>query len=507
MRNEDGSDQSRCGADAISRRALLKGAAGALGATAMPRGASAAQARTQPAQTGAVEWVTTTHSAPWQKRTGLEAGPPGMPDVMVQADTPLQAIEGFGACFNELGWTSLSALLRGRPGRPCCASCSRRASAPNFTLCRMPVGANDFSRDWYSYDETDGDFALEHFSIANDLETLVPFIKAAPAHQPALKLWASPWSPPTWMKTNRHYAMAMPGPWQKGVENGLRPDQVGREGTDMFVQEERYLRAYASYFGRFVDEYRKQGIAIGMVMPQNEFNSAQVFPSCCWTAEGLARFIAHLGPEMAKRGVAVFFGTMERANEKLVDVSLQDPAVAPHVKGVGFQWAGKGAIAGIHRRYPELPLYQTEQECGDGRNDWRYCRYAWTLMKHYLRSGASAYLYWNISLKKGGVSRWGWAQNSLVTVDAGGQDVRVHARVLPDEAPERLRAARRAARRDRELDRLREPARVRQPRRQHRGRDPERHQRAACRCASWWAGRVVAPTLPADSFSTIVVRS
>ena len=161
-----------------------------------------------------------------------------------------------------------------------------------FTLCRMPVGANDFSRDWYSYDETDGDFALERFTIANDLETLVPFIKEALRQQPALKLWASPWSPPTWMKKNRHYAMALPGPWQKGVQNGLRPDQVGREGTDMFIQEERYLRAYASYFGRFVDEYRKQGIAIGMVMPQNEFNSAQVFPSCCWTAEGLARFIA-----------------------------------------------------------------------------------------------------------------------------------------------------------------------------------------------------------------------
>ena len=61
------------------------------------------------------------------------------------------------------------------------------------------------------------------------------------------------------MKRNRHYAMAMPAPWQKGVENGLRPEQVGREGTDMFVLEEPYLRAYASYFGRFVDEYRSRG--------------------------------------------------------------------------------------------------------------------------------------------------------------------------------------------------------------------------------------------------------
>ncbi len=218
-----------------------------------------------------------------------------------------------------------------------------------------------------------------------------------------------------------------------------------------------------------------------MVMPQNEFNSAQVFPSCCWTAGGLARFIGHLGPEMAKRGVAVFFGTMERANESLVDASLPDPAVAPHVKGVGFQWAGKGAIAGIHRRYPDLPLYQTEQECGDGRNDWRYCRYAWTLMKHYLRNGASAYLYWNIALKKGGVSRWGWAQNSLVTVDPGarrleavswsgyenqlafansdGSTVVVIQNDLAEPLPGRIRVG----------------------------------------------GSVVAPTLPADSFSTLVV--
>jgi glucosylceramidase len=399
----------------IGRRAVMKGAAALLVAPGFaPRSARAATPG------AGVDWYVTTAASPWQKRE-LAAEPGGGADVFVQADAPLQAIEGFGACFNELGWTSLSLLSPADRD-----SVLRELFAPGvgagFTLCRMPVGANDFSRDWYSYDEVDGDFALEHFSIANDLETLIPFVKEAQKHQPALRLWASPWSPPTWMKRNGHYAMALPAPWQKGVENGLRPDQAGREGTDMFITED--LRAYASYFGRFVDEYRKQGIAIGMVMPQNEFNSAQVFPSCCWTAEGLARFIGHLGPEMANRGVAVFFGTMERPNEELVDVSLRDPAVARHIKGVGFQWAGKGAIAGIHRRYPALPLYQTEQECGDGRNDWRYCRYAWTLVKHYLRNGASGYLYWNISLRKGGVSRWGWAQNSLVTVDP---DARTYA--------------------------------------------------------------------------------
>ena len=153
-------------------------------------------------------------------------------------------------------------------------------------------------------------------------------------------------------------------------------------------------------------------------MPQNEFNSAQIFPSCCWTSASLANFIGnYLGPAMQVQGVDIMFGTMERANESLVDTVLTDPVSGKYVKGVGFQWAGKGAIAGIHKRYPGLKLYQTEQECGDGKNDWKGAMYSWGLMRHFLDNGVSAYMYWNISLENGGISRWGWAQNSLVVVD------------------------------------------------------------------------------------------
>ena len=84
------------------------------------------------------------------------------------------------------------------------------------------------------------------------------------------------------------------------AENGLRPEQVGDEGTDMFILEEPYLRAYARYFGRFIDAYRELGIPIEMVMPQNEFNSPQIFPSCTWTPGGFTQFLRHLGPEMQR---------------------------------------------------------------------------------------------------------------------------------------------------------------------------------------------------------------
>jgi glucosylceramidase len=377
-----------------------------------------------------VEWVSTTQTEQWKTETELRTlETPGKVDVEVRTDKPLQTIEGFGSCFNELGWTSLSVLSANDR-----ESVLKELFAPgfgaDFTICRMPVGANDFSVNWYSYDETAEDFDMKNFSIADDMATLVPFIKSAQKYNPSLKLWASPWSPPTWMKYNKHYALkafpkTIPGNLNtddygidfRGRDNGLDPQQEGKEGTDMFIQEEKYFRSYALYFSKFIEAYRKQTIQIGMVMPQNEFNSAQVFPSCTWTAGGLAKFVSYLGPEMQKLSVNVFLGTVERPNEKLVDTIVNDVHCRSYIKGVGFQWAGKGAIAGIHERYPDLELYQTEQECGNGKNDWKYCKYTWGLMKHYLSNGANAYLYWNTSLKQGGISTWGWKQNSLVSVD------------------------------------------------------------------------------------------
>jgi glucosylceramidase len=372
------------------------------------------------AQSLSIKQVTTTEKEAWVT-TDFRAVPDSKADFTVELllNRPLQTMDGFGACFNELGWTALSSLSE--PDRQ---HILKELFAPgigaNFNMGRMPVGANDFSRNWYSYNEHEGDFKMQKFSIQNDLETLVPFIKNALKHNPKLSLWASPWSPPAWMKYNKHYACAVsPETLDVKFRNDLTADKQGAEGSNMFVQEKKYFSAYALYFSKFIDAYRKQGIKISMVMPQNEFNSCQNFPSCTWTAKGLATFIGgYLGPEMKKKQVALMFGTMEREDIALVDTIMMDAQAKKYITGIGFQWAGKGAIGKVYQKYPELKLYQTEQECGDGKNDWAYCNYTWDLMKQYLKNGASAYLYWNIALEKGGFSRWGWQQNSLVTVDA-----------------------------------------------------------------------------------------
>ena len=283
-----------------------------------------------------LEWVASTETACWQTEEPLPVAEASVePLVTIKTTDVQQQIEGFGACFNELGWMSLNKLEPADRERVLEELFYPNFGA-NFTIARMPVGANDFSRDWYSYDEQAGDFAMKSFTIANDKQTLIPFIQNALKYNADLKLWASPWSPPSWMKHNQHYAsrstlkMAreLAKTLQAGestymtkvVDNGLPEDREGAEGTDMFICEPEYFSAYALYFSKFIDAYRKEGINISMVMPQNEFNSAQIFPSCCWTAAGLAEFVGnYLGPAMEENGIEVMFGTMERPNAALVD--------------------------------------------------------------------------------------------------------------------------------------------------------------------------------------------
>jgi len=366
------------------------------------------------------EWIVTTQESLWETNdvTQINIVSEGTPDAILETENAQQTIDGFGACFNELGWTSLN-LLDEVSRNAVLDELFTPGKGGNFTICRMPVGANDFSRDWYSYNETDNDFEMNNFSIDNDKETLIPFIKHALQYNPNLKIWASPWSPPTWMKDNKYYACKPTSSFfDQRYANSIKPDQIRDEGMDMFIQEDAYYKAYALYFRKFIESYRAAGINIFMIMPQNEFNSCQPFPSCTWKVSGLATFIGkYLGPQMKELGVEVMFGTMERPNPLMVDTILNDPDCKKYITGVGFQWAGKRSIGDIHKRYPQMAIYQTEQECGDGKNNWRGCVYSWNLMKHYFNNGTNVYDYWNLSLEEGGMSRWGWTQNSLVTVD------------------------------------------------------------------------------------------
>jgi len=396
----------------MNRRELLLAISTAAAAASVP-----SIAKTRPAKSSSAKWVSTTLNRPWRDLSArLNAAPQKNPGLFIDSANKFQTVDGFGACFNELGWQALS-RLRADQREEVLADFFAPNGSLRFTRCRMPVAANDFSVKWYSYNDTPGDFDMSGFSIDHDRNALIPYIQAAQTHQPGLTLWASPWSPPTWMKTNGHYAQRMSN---RPPDNGLKPSQVVHEGENGFIVEEKYLKAYALYFRKFIEAYRHLGIPIDMVMPQNEWNSAQIFPSCVWKTEALAKFIPYLGDQMDPLDVEIFLGTLERPDPSQFEAIYDIPACKDLVKGFGLQWGGRGAAPFLGRKYKDLKFYQTEQECGDGENDWRYAKYTWELMKDYFTAGVNVYHYWNMALTQGKPSTWGWRQNSLVTVSADG---------------------------------------------------------------------------------------
>lgn len=363
-----------------------------------------------------VRWVSTTNENRFQEVDFTDASETAEPEEQIELfpDKKQQVVDGFGASFNELGWDALN-MLDSVMRDSVMSEFYKPEKGLNFTLCRVPVGANDYARNWYSLNETPGDYEMEHFNIERDRTTLIPYIRYAMQYNQRLKVWGSPWCPPAWMKTNNHYAC------RPDTVNDLSEEGRGQEGTTQFIMDDKTLSAYALYFKKFVEAYRNEGVNLYAVHVQNEPNSCQNFPSCIWSASDLNTFIGeYLGPELDEMypEVELWYGTIERPYIENIDTVLQDEESIQFVDGLGFQWAGKQAIPKANEKYPDMKLMQTESECGDGSNNWDAAMYTWGLIKHYFEHGVNSYLYWNPILDETGKSQWGWKQNSLISVDS-----------------------------------------------------------------------------------------
>lgn len=370
-------------------------------------------------QKSEIEWISTTPEHSWKVVQIKTIGLSSENSIQIFPSNTQQQIDGFGGCFNELGWDALS-LLPADQKEQILQELFNPENGCKFNICRMPIGANDYAVDWYSHNETSGDYAMEYFSIERDKQRLIPYIKAAQKILPDLKIWGSPWCPPSWMKTNNHYAC------RPDVVNDLKAEGAGEEMISQFRMEKSYLNAYALYFSKFIKAYQAEGIDIYAVHVQNEPNSCQNFPSCIWRPNDLATFIGnYLGPQFEKDQLAteIWLGTIERPQIERITPILGNPEAAKYITGVGFQWAGKGAIAEVQQKYPGFKLMQTETECGNGSNDWDAAEHTFELMKHYFSNGANAYMYWNMVLNETGKSQWGWKQNSMISIHSETKEI------------------------------------------------------------------------------------
>ncbi len=392
---------------------------------------------------------TTTEQAPWQIKGKVKANSAAKAEPTLNSQLSTLNLErkfrAWGTCFNELDLDAINLLTKEEQEK-----IMHDIFAPDgdlkFTRGRLTMNANDYSRAWYSCDTVAGDFALKYFNIEHDKENVIRLIKMAQKWQPAMTFWVSPWSPPAWMKINQDYCVAsspyntqpkekdyllfddggVPDPNEMQFleeRKGLFPKKLASQ--NYFIQDSRYLQAYANMFCKFIDLYAEENIPIDMVMYQNEAYSYTPYPGCAWTAEGTIRFNKeYLAPTLRAKHpeVKLYVGTFNTNRQDYVQRIVN--GLQGCVEGLGFQWEGRENLDYMREHHPDLHMVSSESECGNGQMDWRAGEHTFYLLHEYIGRGCDEYYNWNFILCDQGRSAWGWKQNALVQVRSANRTYR-----------------------------------------------------------------------------------
>lgn len=400
-------------------------------------------------QAQSVTKYTTTEESVWQKgKASLSSKPAGDIVLNIEGKEDGVVFQGWGTTFNELDLDALNLLAPAEQ-----EEIMRNLYSPegdlHFTLARVSMNANDYARAWYSCDSVDGDFGLEHFNIEHDKANILKLAKMALKYCPELELFMSPWSPPAWMKINHEYSVqssrynvqdprkdyllfaneiAKGDEYLMGPRQGVYPPRLATQ--DFFIQDPRYLQAYADMFCRFIDLYAQEGIRITKVMYQNEAYSYTIYPGCAWTAEGTLRFNNdYLAPTLKKYHpeVDLWIGTFNTNRLDYVQKILDDKTLQSNIKGMGTQWECRDNLPALRERYPNLRFMVSESECGNGDMDWKAAEHTFLLLADNTGNGCDEYYNWNFCLADNGSSTWGWTQNGLIQVDSKTRKMRYTA--------------------------------------------------------------------------------
>lgn len=263
-----------------------------------------------------------------------------------------------------------------------------------YTIARTNINSCDFSSDSYTY-VAENDKALKTFDIAHDCKFKIPLIKQATAAAGGkINLFASPWSPPAWMKTNNNML--------KG--GSLLP---------------AYNQSWANYYVKFVQAYEKEGMPIWGLSVQNEPMATQRWESCLYTAEEERDFIKNfLGPTLHKNNMASKKLIGWDHNRDLIyqraSTLLADPQAAKYLWGIGFHWyetwTGSAQnfdnLKRVKEAFPDKELIFTEgcieKFSFDRINDWTLGeRYGLSMINDF-NAGTAAWTDWNILLDENG---------------------------------------------------------------------------------------------------------
>lgn len=310
--------------------------------------------------------------------------------INLHPEIKFERFEGFGAALTEAAassWMKLSDSNREKLVRAYFSS----EDGIGYTFGRISIHSCDFSISPYSYVE-DGDMTLETFDISHEEDAVIPLIKAAYRYEKDLKLLASPWSPPPYMKNN--------GEWQGGY---LKPE---------------FYQLWADYIHRYITEMKKRGVEIWGITVQNETRHHQLWESCVYTPEQEAEFVKNtLGPTLNDTDTKIF--VYDHCKERIFERCLKyysDPKLKKYISGIACHWYSGdhfGEIELCKKAFPDKFVIMSEgctysMEKGMHKSDaWQQSyKYAHDIIGD-LNAGLTAFIDWNITLnEKNGPYHW-----------------------------------------------------------------------------------------------------
>ncbi|WKY03690.1 hypothetical protein Q1695_005001 [Nippostrongylus brasiliensis] len=344
--------------------------------------------------------------------------------VTVDVDTrkTFQTIIGFGGAITDSVGYNMNALNERTRYNLLLSYFGKNGL--EYNLVRVPIASTDFSTREYSYDDVEGDLEMKNFALTEeDLRYKIPYITAAvKLTRGAVRLFASPWSAPGWMKTNGR---------MKG-------------GGSLKGEGEEDYKSYARYLVKFFEEYAKKGVQFWGMTIQNEPSSGAL-PSYGWQTMFFTSTMQRdfmkvtLGPMLKGNDVTKNLKVMGLDDNRLflpgwADKIFNDVEAAQYVDGIGVHWylnflTPPSVLATTHKRHPTKFILATEACTGSAvvhgpiLGDWyRGEEYAADIITN-LNNFVAGWTDWNMCLDlKGGPTWVGNYVDSPVIVNAAADE-------------------------------------------------------------------------------------
>jgi glucosylceramidase len=310
-----------------------------------------------------------------------------IPTVSLDSTQKFQTILGFGGAFTEASAYNLNKVGAQKRAQILKAYFNPYTGS-GYTVCRTHLQSCDFCVAKYSYDDVAGDYDLANFSIQHETTWMIPMIKEAMSVSGAyIKVFASPWSPSAWMKSNNN---------------------VLEGGTLLPACANTWALCYVKY----IQAMKDNGVPIWGLTIQNEPEATQTWESCIYTAASMRDFLKNnLGPALAKNNVNVNVMIYDHNKDHIATWAgtiFSDTGAAKYAWGTAFHWYTGDQFDNVrttHDNFPKKHLLATEQADGLPMVNWTIGEKFGHDIIGDLNAWTEGWVEWNLVLDQNGLPR------------------------------------------------------------------------------------------------------